>query len=66
MKTALLLIPTLFFSATIAAQNDYSAASIPESLKKNAHSVKRDESILLDVKSVDKAVYSVHKVSNST
>ncbi len=45
------------------AQNRlYTAFTIPAELKKNAHSIKRDEVIEFEVRSTDKAYYNVHKV----
>jgi Domain of Unknown Function with PDB structure (DUF3857) len=56
----------LFFLSlctTSHAQNKiYSAVSVPAELKKNAHSVKRDEQIEFEVRSADKAFYRVHSV----
>jgi len=52
----------LICSNSFAQQPDYSAASIPEALKKNAYSVKREERIDFEVKSIEKAYYKVHKV----
>ena len=63
MKKYLLLIPLLFVLSGMHAQNKiFDAASIPEELRKNAYSVVRDEHIEFEVKSVDKAVYKVHRV----
>ncbi len=45
-----------------AQENIYDASTVPESLKKNAYSVKREERMELDVRSADKAYYKVHKV----
>jgi hypothetical protein len=44
------------------AQKTYTVFSIPAELKKNAHSVKREELIEFEVRSTDKAFYTVHKV----
>ncbi len=41
---------------------NYNTLFIPATLKKNAHSVKREENIEFTVKSIDKASYKVHKV----
>ena len=49
--------------ADIYAQgNFYPSSSIPGELKKNANSVVREERILFDLRSPDKAYYKVHKV----
>ncbi|HMK05802.1 MAG TPA: DUF3857 domain-containing protein [Ferruginibacter sp.] len=45
-----------------AQHKTYSALSVPGELKKNAHSVVRDELIAFEVRSPDKAFYNVHKV----
>lgn len=53
------------FTAVLSsfAQNKiYDASSIPAELKKNAHSVIREEKLSFDVKSVNRATYKVHKV----
>ena len=45
-----------------AQVNIFDPATIPAELKKNANSVKREERILFEVKSPDKAWYKLHKV----
>jgi len=52
----------LLCNNSFAQQPNYDAASIPEALKKNAYSVKREERIDFEVKAIDKAYYKVHKV----
>jgi len=53
----------LFLCVHAHAQNKmYTAFSVPAELKKNAHSVIRDELIEFEVRSTDKAFYNVHKV----
>ncbi len=42
--------------------NIYDASTIPDSLLKNAHSVKREETINFEVKDIDFAKLSVHEV----
>ncbi len=44
-------------------QISFNVSSIPEALKKNAHSVIREEKIELDIKSPEKAYYKVHNVT---
>ena len=45
-----------------AQQIRYDAASIPAKLREKAHVVKRFENITFEVKDVDRAVYTVHRV----
>lgn len=52
-----LIIPSCF-----SQKNIYDASTISDSLKKNAHSVKREEIIKFDVKDIDQATLSVHQV----
>lgn len=54
-----ILLSTLVASAQSI---NYSTLFIPAPLKKNAHSIKREENIEFTVKSIDKAYYKVHKV----
>lgn len=57
------LLFTVFFSAGLMAQLPPSMLlPIPEALKINAHSVKREELIELDIKSASKINYKVHQV----
>ena len=63
MKKIRILILLSVTTLNIKAQSwpvDLSATS--ESLKKHAHSIKREESIVFDVRSADKAYYKVHEV----
>jgi hypothetical protein len=53
---------TSFAISAFAQQGNYAAMSIAEPMKKNAYSVKREEQINFEVKSIDKAYYKVHKV----
>lgn len=46
----------------IAQKSNYNIALIPEAMKKNAYSVKREERIEFEVRSTEKAYYKVHKV----
>lgn len=49
-------------SQVIAQSGNFPVAFIPDSMKKNASSVLRDERIEFEVKSIDKASYNIHKV----
>ncbi|MEO8852868.1 MAG: DUF3857 domain-containing protein [Ginsengibacter sp.] len=51
------IIPICF-----SQKNIYDASTISDSLKKNAHSVKREEIIKFDVKDIGQAYLSVHQV----
>lgn len=53
----------LFFiiAAAYTQPGKFDISSIPEGLKKNAYSVKREERIEYEVKAIDKAYYKVHK-----
>lgn len=62
MKYIFLLSCFVHFSVAKAQTPVYDAASIPESLKKNADVVKRFEQIDFEVKDIDKASYRVHQV----
>ena len=62
IKFSSTLFLSFFISCIFAQTVIYDAASIPESLKINAYSVKREEQIEFNVKSVDKAYFKVHKV----
>lgn len=52
----------LFFAGSYAQNKNFDTSLIPEELKKNAHSVKREERIEFEVKSISKASYKVHQV----
>ncbi len=52
-----LIIPCCF-----SQKNIYDASTIPDSLLKNAHSVKREEIMTFEVKDIDFAKLSVHRV----
>jgi hypothetical protein len=56
------LAVTFFAIPIFAQQGNYTVASIPDAMKKNAYSIKREELISFDVRSIDKAYYRVHKV----
>ena len=63
MKKIIFTIVPLLILLSAQAQNKlYDASTIPEELKKNAYSVKREERIEFEVKAIDKAVYKVHSV----
>ena len=52
----------LLAAPCISQTNIYNASTIPEALKENAHSVKREEKINFEVKDIDYARLSVHQV----
>ncbi len=56
------LVSVSFLSAGSAQSGNFSIASIPDSMKKNANSVLREERLEFEVRSVDKAYYNIHKV----
>lgn len=56
------LLAGILFCAATQAQPSYDTSSIPTELKANANIVKRYEDIRFNVKDVDKAVLSVHRV----
>jgi hypothetical protein len=63
MKRIKLIIGILLFLQAANAQSKLlDASTIPAELKKNAYSVKREERIEFEVKSVSKAVYKVHQL----
>ncbi len=62
MKHFTLTIAILTLGLPLLAQNKFDVATIPEALKKNAHSIVREEAIELEVKDIGRASYKVHKV----
>ncbi|MEO7534182.1 MAG: DUF3857 domain-containing protein [Ferruginibacter sp.] len=63
MKTIAFTIIQLVSLLSASAQlKVFDATTIPEDLKKNSYSVKRDERIEFEVKSIGKATYKVHQV----
>ncbi|MEO6231408.1 MAG: DUF3857 domain-containing protein [Ferruginibacter sp.] len=63
MKTIITTtLSILLFAGSYAQNKNFDASLIPEDLKKNAHSVKREERIEFEVKSINKASYKVHQV----
>lgn len=63
MKKILTIIFLFFITPLCFSQiNIYDASTLPESLKENAHSVKREEKIKFEVKDKDQARLSVHQV----
>jgi len=62
MKILTCLFLSFLFVHAHAQNKMYAAFSVPAELKKNAHSVIRDELIEFEVRSTDKAFYNVHKV----
>ena len=62
-KTFTLFFVGIIFSNCCAAQLSLAALlPVNDSLKKNAHSIKREETIVFEIKAVDKAYYQVHKL----
>jgi len=55
-------LAALLLTATAAAQGKYASALIAEDMKKDAHVVIREEKIMFDVKSRDKALLKIHRV----
>lgn len=62
MKNYLLVVLAIVVHLKIQAQPFYDTASIPMELKEKANVIKRYENIRFDVKDIDRAVYSVHRV----
>ncbi|RYF93872.1 MAG: DUF3857 domain-containing protein, partial [Chitinophagaceae bacterium] len=56
------LLSTLFCAITFQGFSQYSASSIPDSLKEDAAVVKRLEEVTFHVKDVDNATLNMHKV----
>lgn len=61
IKIYSVLLFVFFSTYTFAQSGNYDIASITEAMKKNAYSVKREERIDFEVRSIDKAYYKVHK-----
>ena len=57
-----ILLLLLFHAGAIHAQNGYSVGAIPDTLKKNARTVVREETMELDVSDMDRALLTVHEV----
>jgi hypothetical protein len=63
MRTILTGMLCFFLAMTCCAQiNIYDASTLADTLKKNAHSVKREETITFTVKDKDQAKLTVHRV----
>jgi hypothetical protein len=62
MKQYALFLSVLFTTVICKAQFNYAAFAIPDSLKKNADAVTRDEYIKFTIKDVNTARYEVHEV----
>jgi len=63
MKKVIIATSLLVLTSTCFSQeNVYDASTLPDSLLKNAHSVKREETINFEVKDIDLAHLSVHEV----
>ena len=56
------LIISFSLSAGYAQINLFNASTLATTLRENAHSVKREEKINFDVKDIDEARYTVHRV----
>ena len=61
-KEATLLLMLVLTLSSYAQLNIYSALTIPDSLKKDANMVIREESIKLSIKDKNTAWYEVHQV----
>lgn len=61
-KYVCVIIVTIICCTSSAQQHKFSVSLIPEALKKNTHSVKREERIEFNVKAIDRASYTVHRV----
>ena len=62
-KISIQIIVGIFFTSSCTAQLSISTLlPLDETLKKNAHSVKREEMIVFEIKALDKAYYKVHKL----
>jgi Domain of Unknown Function with PDB structure (DUF3857) len=59
---SLIFVLMLFQAGLTLAQNGYAVSSIPDTLKKNATTVLREQNMELDVSDVDRAVLNVHRV----
>jgi Domain of Unknown Function with PDB structure (DUF3857) len=62
MKVSLWYFLLLFICGNSFGQSNYNSATIPASLKTNAHSVVRSQKISFDVKDISEAVYNVVEV----
>lgn len=62
MKQCLILLSVLTAGAVCHAQFNYAALSIPDSLKKNADAVTRQEYIKFSIKDINTAYYEVHEI----
>lgn len=63
MKYALCILLLLFSSPLPAQPPAFAAGILPDIIKKNAHSVRREETVLFDVRSAGKAFYKLHTVT---
>jgi hypothetical protein len=61
-QTGFILLMLVVFTAADAQSKLFDASTIPQELKKNASSVKREERIEFEVKSISRAVYKIHRV----
>ena len=61
-KVITLLTSFLIIGNVCLAQVSNILLPVSESLKKNAHSVKREETIVFEIKAADKAYYNIHKL----
>lgn len=61
-KTLMSILCCLIISSCFSQTNIYDASTIPASLKKNAHTIKREEKINFEVKDIGYAKLSMHQV----
>lgn len=59
----ILMVAIFYCNAVLSQQQVFDVASIPESLKKDAHSIKRLENIDFEIVDVDKAYYRVKTIT---
>ena len=62
LQCSLLLLIICCKSFTAIGQQLFTVASLPEALKKNAHSVKREEILYFEIKDKGRAYYRAHEV----
>ena len=56
------LLPALFPAVLFGQGDNYTAATIPQALREDAHSVVREDQINFEVSAIDEATYSEHEV----
>lgn len=62
MKQFFMFLPVLFFSVAASAQPYFPVSTIPDSMRKNADAVTREEYIKFTIKDLNSARYDVHEV----